>query len=106
MSPADSWVIKVTQEQGRVHAWCGECEVEVRHSIQRISCTVARLLPGCRVHFHQALHHPQVSFKEEVSPTIWTLILGNASVITGTTLQLVEVNQTTLIQRHNKRVAR
>ena len=34
------------------------------------------------------------------------LILANGAVMTSTSLQLVEVNQTTLIQWHNKRVAR
>ncbi|CAM4510591.1 unnamed protein product [Leuciscus chuanchicus] len=34
------------------------------------------------------------------------LILGNGAIMQSTTLQLVEVNQTTLIQWHNKRVKR
>ena len=34
------------------------------------------------------------------------LVLANGAVMTSTSMQLVEVNQTTLIQWHNKRVAR
>ncbi|XP_032379708.1 uncharacterized protein LOC116694220, partial [Etheostoma spectabile] len=59
----------------------------------------------------------KIKGKEQDYITRWTcvlqdyrkirhLILGNGAIMQSTTLQLVEINQTTLMQWHNKRVKR
>ena len=60
----------------------------------------------CSIHRSPTKNYSRWSLILRDYRRIRQLILTNGAVMSGTTLQLVEINQTTLIQWHNRRVAR
>ncbi|KAL1265146.1 hypothetical protein QQF64_003173 [Cirrhinus molitorella] len=107
------------QQRVAYSAWHQSHLTTGRFRIDRIPCPVARLLPsGLAVIFVKLCNiHKTPKKQGKHALTRWTLILrdyskirqlvsGNGAVMQSSTLQLFDVNQTTLIQWHNKRLKR